>query len=86
MRDKHLVDADLYVEDSALNIEGLRRNGCDVITMSHSSNVGIPDEPGGRAHSWVEAEEMIRTSYYKWRAERNLPLPLEKGRQPPSVA
>lgn len=83
MRDKHLVDADIYVEDSPTNILRLREEGRDVVTMSHSSNEHLDDEPGGRARTWHEAETLIRERYYSWRSQRGLELPPEIGRQPP---
>lgn len=85
MRDKELVDANVYIEDSPHNIEHLRAAGKDVITFDNSTNMDVADEPGGRARSWHDAEEMIRRRYYAWLDERGRPRPPAPGVAPPNV-
>lgn len=85
MRDKELVDANVYVEDSPRNVERLRAAGKDVIIFDNSTNVHVADEPGGRARSWAEAEAMIRDRYYKWLEDQQRPLPPAPGVAPPGV-
>lgn len=85
MRDKELVDASVYVEDSPHNIERLRAAGKDVIIFDNSTNVHVADQPGGRARSWIEAEAMIRARYYEWLTRRNRPLPPAPGVAPAGV-
>jgi 5'(3')-deoxyribonucleotidase len=56
MKEKAAVGADLYIEDSPLNVERLRAGGNDTIVFTNSTNrdVGPP-----RASSWVEVEELV---------------------------
>lgn len=82
MRDKELVDANVYVEDSQRNIERLRAAQKDVIIFDNSTNVHVDDQPGGRARSWRVAEEMIRSRYYEWLDERGRPRPSAPGVAP----
>jgi hypothetical protein len=82
MRDKGEVGADLYVEDSPDNIRALRARNKEVITFSNPTNVDLADEPGGRAHGWLEAEKMIRQRYYHWLDRHELARPPGVGREP----
>ena len=82
MRNKGEVGADLYVEDSAENVEELRRLGKDVLIFSNSTNRVLPDTPGGRADDWGAAEEIIRERYYTWLGHRSLRRPPGKGQEP----
>jgi len=56
MKEKAAVGADLYIEDSPLNVERLRAGGNDTIVFTNSTNreVGPP-----RADSWDEIEELV---------------------------
>jgi hypothetical protein len=83
MRDKGPVDADVYVDDGPENIERLRSARKMVIVFDNSTNRHLPDEPGGRAHSWQEAEGMIRERYYSFLDEHQCAHPSEPGRRPP---
>jgi 5'(3')-deoxyribonucleotidase len=65
MRDKELVDADLYVEDAPKNIECLQAAGKDVIAFTNSTNMDVRAKR--RADSWREAEKMIGKTYRKWK-------------------
>lgn len=85
MRDKEAVDADVYVEDAPENIERLRRDGRDVIVFSNSTNTHLPDEPGGRAATWQQAEEMVRVRYYDWLDAAGRPRPPAPGHEPPGL-
>ncbi len=82
MRDKGEVGANLYVEDSPANIAKLRAQGCEVLIIDNGTNRDLPDEPGGRAHDWREAEEMIRERYHRWLDERHLEHPPAPGVEP----
>lgn len=82
MKDKDLVDADLYVEDAEQNILRLQEQGKPVITFTNSTNVHTAAKR--RAGSWQEAEAMIRETYYEYRSRSNLPLPSGPGKEPPS--
>jgi 5'(3')-deoxyribonucleotidase len=79
MRDKELVDANVYVEDSPENIERLQDCGKDVIILSNSTNRG---QPGKRANTWREAESMIRRCYYSWLDSQARPRPRGVGLPP----
>lgn len=82
MRDKGAVGADLYVEDSPSNVQALRGLGQPVLIMDNPTNRTIPDEPGGRALDWGEAEDMIRCHYYRWLDEAGLERPPRPGIEP----
>jgi FMN phosphatase YigB (HAD superfamily) len=82
MKDKGEVGAHIYLEDSPGNIAKLRALGKKVVVFTNSTNRGLPDGDG-RADTWYEAETMIRSVYYSWRTERNLPLPPQPGVAPP---
>jgi len=84
MRDKELVDANVYVEDSPVNVQRLRDANKDVIVLENSTNRSVPDGPGNRARSWVEAERIIRGKYYAWLQDRGRPLPPKPGVPPPN--
>lgn len=83
MRDKEAVEADVYVEDSPLSILGLREMDRSVIIFTNSTNLEIDDGPDGRANSWPDAEELVRTRYYAWLDENGWARPPEPGRPPP---
>jgi beta-phosphoglucomutase-like phosphatase (HAD superfamily) len=85
MKEKGDVGADLYVEDSPTNIDSLRAANKKVIIYSNSTNRDRPDEPGGRANHWGEAEEMIRKWHYEWRRLRGLAIPEGPGLPPPEA-
>lgn len=50
------VQADLYLDDAAHNVEALRASGNEVIVFDQPYN---RDLPGPRAHSWAEVEELV---------------------------
>jgi 5'(3')-deoxyribonucleotidase len=81
MRDKALVDADVYIEDAPDNIRELESRGREVIAFTNSTNRDTP--AAVRAEDWQMAEHLVRDRYYKWRMENGLPLPLAPGHQPP---
>lgn len=60
MRDKGAVGADLFVEDSPENIEKLRADGSDVVIFSNPTNEHLVSGRDERAHTWAEAEALIR--------------------------
>ena len=81
MREKDDVNADLYVEDSVINIERLLRVDAEVVVMNNGTNLGVPFD-ADRADTWEEAEELIRAKYYAWLARRGLELPPGVGQAP----
>lgn len=56
MRDKSAVGADLYIEDSPLNIQQLRAEGHEVLAFRNSTNRALP-EPG--ALDWQGVERFV---------------------------
>ena len=85
MKEKGDVGADLYIEDSPENISKLQDAGGAVIVFTNSTNRSLPTGPRGRADTWIEAEQMIRERYYKWRSDRRMPLPEAPGLPPPAT-
>ena len=83
MRDKHSVDVDIYLEDAPDNIEFLRAADKSGIVFDNSTNRSVPDDPGGRAQNWSEAEQMIREHYYAFLDTEGCAHPAEPGRRPP---
>lgn len=65
MEDKVLVDADVYIEDTPKNLKRLEDLNKTVITFTNPTNVGMAPDPKLRANDWDEAEDLIRTEYYK---------------------
>lgn len=63
MRDKVAVGADLYLEDSPMNIEALMREGHPVIIVSNSTNRHLP---GTRGESWEEIERLVLAALERW--------------------
>lgn len=83
MRDKALVDADMYIEDNAENIRELEQETKrPVIAYTNSTNQYMNPAPSMRADTWDDAEKMIRDRYYSWRSERGLSLPIAPGHRP----
>jgi 5'(3')-deoxyribonucleotidase len=58
MKEKDQVGADIYVEDSPDNLEGLRKSGHYAICFANSTNraIGAP-----RAENWDEVYKMIKS-------------------------
>ncbi len=75
--DKPNVGADLYVDDSPVNIVALREAGKLAIVFDHPYN---RDLPGPRASSWAEVVEQVRTVLDA--RDRQLPLPLPEATRP----
>ena len=63
MKDKAAVGADLYVEDSPMNVEQLRADGHPTIVFSNSTNVNVAPP---RAGTWDEAEKLVLDALEKW--------------------
>lgn len=57
IRDKHQVDADLYVDDSPKVIEPLRAEGKEVIAFDQHYNRHLT---GPRAYDWHDVEAIVR--------------------------
>lgn len=79
MRDKQLVDADIYVEDTDKNIRALEAKGYPVIAFTNSTNAHMDPPPALRADNWEEAEGIIRSAYYEWLEEHDRPRPAAPG-------
>lgn len=82
MRHKGAVAANVYIEDTEHNIDVFREDGTPVIVYSNSTNLHVPDEPGGRANTWAEAEEMVRGMYYAWLDQQGKARPPGPGLPP----
>jgi 5'(3')-deoxyribonucleotidase len=67
MKEKDKVGASLYIEDSPENIRDLKKAGKSVIIFTNSTNI---DEPGPRANSWVEVEELVLEELEKWKRKK----------------
>lgn len=65
MQQKTAVGADLYIEDSPVNVERLRVEGAKTIVFSNSTNEHLP---GPRAHSWDEVLEQVLAEKRAWEA------------------
>lgn len=76
MKDKAAVGADLYIEDSASNVEALRAAGKKVIAFITSAN-GQLDPP--RTDNWEDVERMVVAEIEEWR--RKL-----EGSPPPPIS
>jgi hypothetical protein len=85
MRDKALVDADIYIEDTPSHIESLQTCEKEVIAFTNSTNRNMTPSPFRRADNWNQAEEIVRDRYYTWRQRTGLPLPSAAGHQPPDA-
>jgi 5'(3')-deoxyribonucleotidase len=83
MREKTLVDADIYVEDSPEHVGKLMEAKREVICFTNSTNRCLTPAPPLRADSWTEVERMVRQRYYAWREARGLRLREAPGHQPP---
>ncbi len=51
MQQKTAVGADLYIEDSPVNVERLRAEGAKTIVFTNSTNEHLP---APRANSWTK--------------------------------
>jgi 5'(3')-deoxyribonucleotidase len=56
MKDKGAVGAHIYVDDAEENIASLRKQNCNTIVFTNSTNRSMP---GPRADSWVEVERLV---------------------------
>lgn len=71
MRDKSMVDANVYLEDAPGPIQALQEAGRDVITFSNSTNRSM--RVIDRAGDWTQAEHKIRAYYHRWQGETKDP-------------
>lgn len=65
MRDKGLVNADLYVDDHVKNIRDLEDLDKAVIAFTNSANADMDPPPRLRADDWGQAEALIRDAYHR---------------------
>lgn len=63
MQEKAAVGADLYIEDSPLNIAVLRSENLTTIVFTNSTN---EDLPGPRANTWAEALDLVLNAKWDW--------------------
>jgi hypothetical protein len=66
MKDKAAVGANLYVEDSPMNIRALRADGHPTIAFSTTAAHGMP---APSATSWAEVEALVVGAHQAWRAD-----------------
>jgi len=64
MNDKGAVGAHVYIDDAPENIYSLRKQGCNTIVYSNSTN---RDLPGPRANNWAEVEKMVMEFREEWK-------------------
>ncbi|MDR2543519.1 MAG: 5'-nucleotidase [Treponema sp.] len=64
MNDKGAVGAHVYIDDAPANITNLRKQGCNTIVFSNSTN---RDFPGPRANDWFEVERLVMEAREEWR-------------------
>jgi len=64
MADKGAVGAHVYIDDSPMNVENLRAQGCHTIVFGNSTNRGLP---GPRAETWLDVERLVLAAYEEWR-------------------
>jgi 5'(3')-deoxyribonucleotidase len=69
MKDKAAVGAQLYVEDSPVNIEALRADGHPTIVFANSANRQVS---GPRAESWEEVERLAVEAAAGWASGQQL--------------
>jgi 5'(3')-deoxyribonucleotidase len=63
MQEKTAVGADLYVEDSPVNVERLRAEGQKTIVFTNSTNEQLA---GPRANTWDEVIELVLAEKRAW--------------------
>jgi len=68
VKDKPVVGADLYIEDTPNNVIALREAGHPTIVFANTSNVELP---GRRVSDWAEVEEIVIDEHERWRANRD---------------
>ena len=68
MGDKGAVGADLYIEDSPLNVERLRQEGHPTLAFTNSTNRHLP---GPRAANWDEVYQFVLEAIARQRATRS---------------
>lgn len=64
MKNKAAVGADMYIEDTADNVEALRKDGHKTIVFTNSTNKGV-DPP--RADTWQDVERLVLEELSVWR-------------------
>ncbi len=67
MQEKAAVGADLYIEDSPMNIERLRGEGQKTIVYSNSTNEHLS---GPRADTWDKVVELVLKEKENWEQGR----------------
>lgn len=63
MEDKAAVGADMYIEDSPLNIEKLRADGHPTIVFTNPTNRHLD---GPRADNWSDVERLVTEEIARW--------------------
>jgi 5'(3')-deoxyribonucleotidase len=67
MQQKTAVGADLYIEDSPLNVERLRADGARTIVFTNSTNEHLP---GPRASTWDDVSQMVLAEKAEWERQQ----------------
>ena len=76
LRDKNLLDTDVFVDDSRHNIDSLRASGKDVVCLGNLTNRDVAPP---RFETWPEVESYIVARHDAWLAERGLDLSSQAG-------
>ena len=63
MADKGAVGAHVYIDDSPANVVRLRKQGCNTIVFSNSTNRELS---GPRANNWQEVESLVMDAREEW--------------------
>ena len=64
MKDKGAVGAHVYIDDAPENIINLRKQGCNTIVFTNSTN---RDLSGPRANNWLEANHLVMEAREEWK-------------------
>jgi 5'(3')-deoxyribonucleotidase len=64
MNDKGAVGAHVYIDDAPENIVSLRKQGCNTIVFTNSTN---RDMQGPRADNWFDVERIVMEAREEWR-------------------
>jgi 5'(3')-deoxyribonucleotidase len=64
MNDKGAVGAHIYIDDAPDNIISLRKQNCNTIIYSNSTNRDIP---GLRADNWFDVERLVMEAKEEWK-------------------
>jgi 5'(3')-deoxyribonucleotidase len=84
VKDKPVVGADLYIEDTTRNIIALREAGRPTIIFTNNGNLSLP---GRRVSDWKEVEVIVGEEHERWLSNRDAEAGLlALGREPEHAA